>query len=166
MMMTAVTAAITFPTVKALDPIVPSLDPASRPHWELVGGKVASGVFIVSHVVQGVCAVLAVIALVCLLRSKVVGHRTRRAVSTYATGMAVATLGWYMLVLWPRMRENLHGYWDNVFAGKLEPAQVARKAFDADHPLASNTMGAIFVFVLVALVCAAWTSTGKVEQTR
>lgn len=157
--MTAAAAAVTFPTVKSLDPIVPALDPASRPHWLYIAGKVASGVFRISNVAQAVCALLALVAVACLCRSREAGPRTRRSVSLYATGLAVAIVAWYTLILWPRMRENLYTYWDNLNAGKLEAANAAEKAFTADHPLSSTLLQTLLVVVLIALVSGVWNAT-------
>jgi hypothetical protein len=154
--MTAAAAAVTFPTVKALDPIVPALDPASRPHWLYIAGKVASGVFRISNVAQAVCAILVLVTVACLCRSREAGPRTRRSVSLYATGLAIALVGWYLLILWPRMRENLYTYWDNLNAGKLEAARVAQQAFDADHPISSNLFKALLAVVLVAFISGIW----------
>jgi Ca2+/H+ antiporter len=161
LMMTAVTAAVAFPTVKALDPVVPALDPASRPHWPLIAGKVASNVFVISHMTQSVCALLVIGAGVALCR--VPSLRMRRSPSSIAACLAVATLGWYLLILWPRMRANLYTYWDNLFAGRLEPAAAAQRAFNADHPTSSTTMAIIFVLVLTALITGAWKATAPAE---
>lgn len=157
--MTAAAAAVTFPTVKSLDPTLLDLDPASRPHWMLVGGKVVSGVFVISHAAQAVCALLAIAAFVVLCRSPQRGRQSRRSVTFVASAAALSVLSWYLLILWPRMRENLHTYWDNLFAGKLELARAAQQAFDADHPAASFTLQVLLVAVLVALASGVWSAT-------
>lgn len=164
LMMTAVTAAVAFPTVKTLDPVVPTLDPASRPHWQLIAGKVASNVFVISHMAQSVCAVLAIGTGVVLCRLP--GLRMRRSPSFISACLAVATLGWYLLVFWPKMRTNLYTYWDNLFAGRIEPAAAAEKAFSADHPTASTFMAVIFILTLTAFVAGAWKATGQPEKHR
>jgi hypothetical protein len=164
--MTAAAAAVTFPTVKTLDPVVPSLDPASRPHWMFVAGKVVSGVFLISHGAQAVCAVLALAAAVCLMRSAEHGQRVRRSVTLACTAGAIGVLASYLLALWPRMRENLHAYWDNLSAGQLAAAKTAQQAFDADHPRASLMMQAMLVLVLVALVSGVWKSTAGGRQSK
>ncbi|MDP1660495.1 MAG: hypothetical protein Q8L55_01145 [Phycisphaerales bacterium] len=157
--MTAAAAAVTFPTVRSLDPTLLDLDPTSRPHWMLVGGKVVSGVFVISHAAQAVCALLAITSFVLLCRSSLRGRQSRRSVTFVSTAAALSILSWYLLVLWPRMRENLHTYWDNLFAGKLDLARAAQLAFDADHPNASLTLQVLLAAVLVALTSGVWSAT-------
>ncbi|HZW06664.1 MAG TPA: hypothetical protein VFF65_06035 [Phycisphaerales bacterium] len=160
--MTAAAAAVTFPAVKALDPVVPTLDAASRPHWMFVGGKVVANVFLVSHIAQSVCAVLALASIICLSRSRRPEAR-RRPATLYWTAGAVAVFAVYLLWLWPRMRSNLHMYWDRLTQGTLEAARAAQAAFDADHPRASLLLQLLLVLVLAALVSGAWHATRRVE---
>lgn len=157
--MTAAAAAVTFPTVRSLNPTLLDLDPASRPHWMLVGGKVVSGVFVISHAAQAFAALLAVVALIVLCRSPQRGRQTRRSITSVSTAAALTILSWYLLVLWPRMRENLHTYWDNLFAGKLDAARTAQQAFDADHPGASLTLQFLLATVLAASISGIWHAT-------
>lgn len=166
LMMTAAAAAVTFSTIKKLDAVVPTLDPLTRPHWQFVGGKVVSGVFLISHLVQAVCALLAIVSLVCLCRTtdSAFRARLRRSVSLYSTGLSMLVLGWYLLLLWPRMRENLYAYWDHLAAGRIEPARIAQKAFDADHPLASTTLQVLLVLLVIALISGLWSATARPEQ--
>jgi len=154
--MTAGAAAVTFPTVKALDPVVPTLDPASRPNWLYVAGKVASNVFRVSNAAQFTCAALVLVALFVLLRSPEQGRRLRRSVSLYASAFALLLISAYAFVLWPRMRANLHTYWESLNAGRLDAARTAQLAFDADHPTSSALFQVLLATLLIAAVTGVW----------
>lgn len=164
--MTAAAAAVTFPTMKAVDPIVPSLSESSRPHWMFVAGKVVNGVFTISNAAQAVCALLAISTLVMLIRSPQRAGDMRRSIASISTAGAVAVLASYLLLLWPRMRTNLHAYWDNLNAGRLEAAKSAQDLFNADHPLASMLLQVLLLLVLIALISGAWKATRRTEPQR
>ncbi|HYD01647.1 MAG TPA: hypothetical protein VEB22_10515 [Phycisphaerales bacterium] len=157
--MTAAAAAVTFPTLKTIDPLVPSLDAGSRPHWMYVGGRIVANVFLISHAAQAVCAVLALASVVCLVRSRKPGAPRRLPATLYCTSCAAGLLGVYLLWLWPRMRTNLHTYWSQLSIGAVDRARAAQAAFDADHPRASTLLQILLVIVLAALITGAWRAT-------
>lgn len=163
LLMTGVAAAVIFPAMKALEPIVPALDPASRPHWLYIGGKAAAGVFTISNWVQVTLALLGGIGLAGLLGAGRLTGKPRAALLT-AYGLPTALLAGYLLLLWPRMRANLHAYWDALTANKLEAAQAAQRAFDADHPLSTTVMSSLFMLTLIGATAAAWLLLSPTER--
>lgn len=152
MIMIGVTAAIGFPTMKALDPKLPEYAQFSGDHWMIAAGKVMNKAFLVSDWIGVVCAVLAAITLVVVL----VGTRTRFArpatvLRTVALAAAIAALVYSVGVLRPHMQHELRAFWDAARAGDNQAAAIHQKAFDEMHPQASFLIVAQLVLALWAL---------------
>lgn len=152
--MTGVTAAVAFPTMKEMGPTLPAFAAYSEAHWPIAAGSVARRVFDISAYVQVVCALVALVA--GGLRV-LVGAGPRPVARVVWTLLAAACLGWWLVVLTPRMNINLDVFWEAARAGKLERAASAKAAFDMDHPLASRAISGAALFALLGVVeCLRW----------
>lgn len=159
LVMTGAAAAIVFPTMKGLKPVLPEYSGYSGDHWMLAAGHVAARVFAVSDAVAFVCATVA--GLTMLIGPAVFGQQWRSGL--YMTracvlGGALCALAYQMLVLAPRMQTNLRNYWDRALAGGEENTKAAeafRVAFSAEHPTAQLVMTITTILVLIGLALSA-----------
>ncbi|MEZ6235253.1 MAG: hypothetical protein R3B68_13775 [Phycisphaerales bacterium] len=151
--MAGLAAAIIFPTVRSLEPRLATYPDYTGDHWMLAAGKVAARIFHATDIAQGVCGVLAVVSAAVLGLSGTIAYR-RPAGLVWLGGLiaSVGVLAASLLWLRPRMDANLHAYWDAALAGNNPVAETARRAFSADHPLASNLMAATAACVLATLI--------------
>lgn len=150
-------AATIFPTMKALAPSLPAYAAYTGDHWMLAAGKVADRVFAASDVAQFACATLAGAGLMLARPIRHEWWRTPRAAARICLlCCAITLLAYQLFVLSPRMQGNLKGYWAAALAGDTPLAETLRAAFSADHPTATNVLGATALVVLAAGLLAAW----------
>lgn len=152
--MAGATAAILFPTMRELDPVLPAFAAYPDPHWLIAAGEPAAKVFAFSAVVQWVAAGVAIASLGFVMLARVragigltIGAWGRVAMVLCAAGLVL----YQAAVLAPRMDRNMHAYWDAARAGQLESAAEFKRAFDADHPRASRNMSQTFAAVGIAI---------------
>ncbi|MGH7130324.1 MAG: hypothetical protein ACREJO_00035 [Phycisphaerales bacterium] len=156
-LMTGAAAAVTFPAVKALSPTTPVYSAYTGDHWMLVAGHVAARVFYINDIAQFICAALVILTTAGLfLHDKTYFRGRIPALRLAILSGAFGFFCFYFFVLSPRMSAGLHDYWQAAQAGDNTRAATFKAAFDADHPLASNTLSAIAVTLLAAIVLAAW----------
>lgn len=156
LLMTAATAAITFPTMKSLAPALPGYAGYTGDHWMIAAGKVANTAFAISDGVQFVCAIIAAGSL--LISAVFAGLDWRRpgvVVRAIIMGSALGVLAYHLLVLAPRMAVNLRQYWSLAEAGRSAEAEAIRAAFTADHPTATAVMATLAGLSLAALFLGA-----------
>lgn len=155
--MAAVVAAIVFPLMRRLEPTLGRYPLFEGDHAVLAGGHVGNSVFLVADIVQFACAGVVLATTIGLVGF--LGWPMRRIVTgvrLLAIGGALLVVSYHLMVLAPRMNENLREYWALAEAGKTQEAETARAAFSADHPKARNTMGGTAALVLVAFIAGAW----------
>lgn len=155
--MSAVVAAIVFPLMRKLDPTLGMYPDFKGDHAMLAGGHVGNSVFLVADMVQFACAVVVLATAIMLIAA--LGWPMKRiatGVRLCAIGGALLIASYHLLVLAPRMSENLHHYWQLAAAGQTDAAEAARGAFSADHPKARNTLTGTAACVLVAFLAGAW----------
>ncbi len=151
--MAGVSAAIVFPTMKGLDPLLGAYPLYTEPHWRLAAGHVAAKLFFVSDIVQLVCAPVAGLALVLMVLGKLVPWPSRLMAGRLVVfTLLMAILSYRFFVLAPRMDRELALYRASAQAGEMEPAAAHLAAFNADHPMASNVMGVTFGLGVAAAV--------------
>ncbi len=163
--MSAVVAAVVFPLMRELDPTLGAYPEFAGDHAVLAGGHVGARVFLIADVVQFVCglAVLATtIVLVGFLRLPI--RRWSTAGRLVAVGGAVLISSYHVMVLAPRMDDNLKAYWVFAEQGATEQAEAARARFSADHPTASRTLSGTAALLLVAFVSGAWSAQGRERE--
>jgi len=155
--MSAVVAAVVFPLMRRLDPTLGKYPLYTGDHAMLAGGHVGNSVFFVADIVQFACAGLVLLTTILLVGF--LGWPMKRvatAVRLLAIGGALMVVSYHLMVLAPRMSENLHEYWALAEAGQTEQAEAARARFSADHPKARNTLTGTAGFVLVAFLAGVW----------
>ena len=153
-------AAIVFPTARELDPTLPAYAAYDGSHADLAAGFLQNRVFALADGVQFLGAVLALATTILLVGFMDLPlRRISSAVRLCGLGLALGLLSFYLLMLMPRMQENVRTYWAAAAAGQLDAAASSKAAFDADHPTASNTLKLIGVSVLVTIVGAGWSAS-------
>ncbi len=164
LVMTGVTAAVVFPTMREMDPALPQYAAFTGEHWRLAAGRVAARVFFIFDVMQFVAVLIAGVSFgVAIL---VYGLPMRRF-STFARGgtliVLLALLSYQFLVLGPEMNTNMNNYWIAALEGDNGAAERFRQAFEQDHPTATRLMVANTVLVLFSLLAAVWSITDHGE---
>lgn len=160
--MAGASAAIIFPTMRALDPTLGAYPLYTEPHWRLAAGHIAAKLFFASDLVQLVCAPLAGLALVLMVLRKIVPWPSRMmAARLLVLTMLMAVLSYRFFVLAPRMDRDLALYRGAAAAGEMEPAAQHLAAFNADHPMASRIMTTTFGLAFVGLIVGAWSASSR-----
>lgn len=148
--MTAAMAAIIFPQMRDLDPVLGGpLGSYPGDQGVLAAGVVMARVFSVFDTVQVACASAALITAVALSRARAARWRAGRLIVTL---LACAALAWYLLTVAAPLLADLSGFWDAAAAGDTVTADAFRAAFDARHHVASRWLGIVGVLALTALV--------------
>ena len=158
MSMTGVVAAVVFPTVRDLGPVLPDHASYTGPHWSLVAGVVAEGVFRIGMVVVGVALFGALLGVLLLAF-----RRGEQRLPVVRLGLTAVTIGLFLThAAWlqPRMNAAAAEYRDAASTGNNALAGEAKSRFDSMHPTASRLIGATTVASLLLFVCSAWTATG------
>lgn len=151
--MAALTAAVAFPMMKQLNPILPNYANMPEFHWSIAAGHVANQVLTVAIWAQ---TAFAAVALLTFASSRPVfmSGSTRwlwisRGLLLLSAGMLVA---FQSAVLAPRMDRHVRNYWAAAEAGRIDEARVSKASFDADHPTASRVLSTILVLVATGAV--------------
>ncbi len=156
--MTAVSAARTFPILKDLAPTLGKYPGYTGDHWRIAAGKVVNTTFWWSDVAQVLCFIVSVLVLVVLTMGKQLTFFAAAARWT-AAALLVCLLVYHLLFLGPRMSANLGQYWEAAAAGDNTRAEVFQSAFNADHPKARSALTLIALSLVAALVVNAWSLT-------
>ncbi len=138
--MTAAVAAIIFPAMRDLDPVVERFAAYPQDHWVIAAGWVMARVFFALDVAQLGCAALAVVTIFGLFIMKKTPTRWRRLRMVLVIG-TVGSVLWYVLMVAQPMNADLASFWREAQAGNVAEADAYRAAFDARHPVASRFMG-------------------------
>jgi hypothetical protein len=149
--MTAVFAAIIFPAMRALDPVLPGYAALDGGHWRIAAGQVAARAFRVSDAVEAGALVVGVASFGAQLRRRGAGGRFSASARTVVLAALAAVTVFHVFVLGPRMARNSRVYWESARAGDLVAAERARGAFEADHPVATRLMGTEGVLLLLGI---------------
>ncbi|MEM7756073.1 MAG: DUF4149 domain-containing protein [Planctomycetota bacterium] len=150
---TGVFAAIVFGATRELDPTVPAFSVYEGSHADLIAGFVQNRVFAAVDVIQFVCGFLALASLIGLLTlGKLPLNRWSSGLRIVGVAGAMGLLSFYLLVLTPRMTENVQLYWSAAQAGEAENAARYKAAFDADHPAASNALKGVAASLALAMI--------------
>lgn len=161
---TGVAAAIAFPTMRDLNPTLPSLEGLDD-QWMLVAGQVMARVFSATAVVELLCLTIAAIAFVSEIALSPRPRRGRSlAVRSVALLALVIVYAHNLGVLQPRMNTNFQNIFTSAEQGDLAGAKSARAAFGADHPAASRELGAIAALSLVGALMSGWSIGHKDDR--
>lgn len=161
-----VAAAIAFPAMKTLDPVLPGFALYDGDHWRIAAGKVMNPLFNVVDDVGFVAIAVSLIALAVLMSGERL-RRTRLAGFRIVLWIGVAVLSSYIVMV-PRADMNTlaEEHWTHAAAGENDQAEVAREAFDELHHTASALHVTQFLFVTLALgVNAAGAAMGRGSES-
>lgn len=151
---TGAAAAIAFPTMRDLAPDIPGLESVGD-HWMIAAGSVMAPVFTV--VVSLAAAAIALATLLWVVQT-LRGRSASRALVTRGVALLVtlAVAGHSQIVLVPRMNANFNGFLAAARNGDDAEVRRLRDAFDADHPVSSRSLSAIFALSLVSAALTIW----------
>ena len=159
--MTGIAAAVIFPTIKGMNPVVPSYQAYDGEHWRLIAGRTANAVFLWSDTVQFVCAVIGLASLiVVLIASGAAWRRVTLGVRTVGFATALSLFSYSFFILRTQMNTELTRYWAAAESGDNAAAETHRLAFAEMHPQASALIAATAFAVLITLVA------GMIDLTR
>lgn len=159
--MTAVVAAVTFPRMKAMDPVLPAYSGYDGPHWSLAAGWVAEGVFDIGFLIAGLAVagcVGSVLGLV-FARGRWGVPIVRLGLTLVVTALFCTHVGW----LQRRMDDAASEYRDAARQGDNQAAHEAKARFDAMHPMASNLISGTTLAALLLFGVSAWQAGARPE---
>lgn len=143
-------AAIAFPTMKALDPMLAAYTAWPDPHWPIAAGAIANRLF---RILDWVALAVVAIALVSVIpRSARPQRSVRGAITVAAIILLAGVVGTNWVWIRPTMHHHLEAYWAAAKAGDLNGGRAAREMFARFHPIAT---GLLVAQAGVALVGAA-----------
>jgi hypothetical protein len=158
-------AANVFPIMKGLNPSLPEYAKYPQDHWKIAAGSVAQRGFLISDIVQFVCAILAVGTLGCLIALfGLPRRRTSTIVRACTLGLALACAASSIIIVSPQLNAAIRLKWAAAAAGDL--AAVARhgEVVDLLHPISSKLLGGALVCVVLAFFSGLWgTCRGRAE---
>ncbi|MEZ6243677.1 MAG: hypothetical protein R3B57_11625 [Phycisphaerales bacterium] len=158
-------AAIIFKTTPRLSPHLGAFDTYTGDHARLAAGYIQNEVFKLTDVTQFVAALVCLGSMIALIAAYKMPLRSIvGAVRLIALMLALSALSYYMLILTPRMSENLRAFYAAAAAGENETAETFRLAFDADHPAATNSFAVVTIGVLVVFISGLWSVTGSARR--
>ena len=134
----------TFSTINELNVTVPALaefDAMAGRHTLFAAGRVQNNLFFFAEMVQDVSIIL--VAAITVLHFTVFRFSLRRPanrVRLLAVLAVLAAVCLQMLVLSPRMNQNIRRYWDLPHHKDVPSALAAKESFDADHTLAAGVL--------------------------
>ncbi|MCE7975431.1 MAG: hypothetical protein DYG92_14095 [Leptolyngbya sp. PLA1] len=146
--------------MKPLAPHLPAYA-ATGDHWMIAAGAIANRVFTLAGWAQCALAALTMFSLAAHL-SRAARHwlNTTRLLLTLA---AAGLQGYLSFLLVPRMNRTLAAFMDAARAADPQ-ADALRRAFDADHPLASNIISGLAVVLLLTLLLWILPDPPRTEQ--
>ncbi len=161
--MSGVVAAIVFPLMRELEPTLGAYPNYEGDHALLAAGRVASKVFFTVDVIQFVCATIALATIVVLVVCGYSLNTLARVLRVIVLCMTLALLSYHLLLFMPGLMQMLQGYWDNAAMGNTQVADRFKDEFLAQHSKASNILGALALMVMVNIVVAGITLTGRAK---
>ena len=163
LVLSAATAAMMFPMMKAIAPVLPEYAAYTGSHGLLLAGQIMSRVFFVQDVIElaalvGVAVILVGHFVAFRLSSRTLANRIRLA----AGALLLVIVCYKAFIMAPRMYYNLGDFWAAAKVGDMAGADAAHAAFEADHPTATNLMATTLCALVVFIFASAWALTGDV----
>lgn len=167
LVMGGVVAAIIFGTTPELEPSLGLFERYEGDHANLLAGYIQNKVFLAGDVLQFSGAFLCLGSLVLLIaRYKHPVRRLLGAIRVVSVLSGITLLSYSLLLLSPRMAQNLETFYHHASAGENTQADEARAAFLEDHPRATRTHSALAALVLVVFLSGTWSATGAPNVDR
>jgi len=159
LVMTGIAAAITFPTMKRLEPVLPDFAAYRGEHHRIAAGQIMDRIFHAADMLQIACIALG--ALTLALGVALAPRDTRSSWSRWL-GLArallmvaiVGLLAFKQFTLDARMDRELRAFWSAAAAGQQAEADAHRAMFDRDHPIASGLLSAMAVLLFLSLAAS------------
>ncbi len=165
LLMSGAVAGVVFTKTPELDPTLGRFAAYPGDHARLAAGYVQNEVFKLTDLTQFVASLICLatmIGLIALYRLPI--RSLVGAVRLVSLMLGLSALSYYILVLTPRMSENLRAFYAAAEAGEVETAERFRALFDADHPTATNVFAVITIGVLVMFISGLWSATGPATE--
>ena len=158
LLMSGAMAAVIFPTMKSLNPVIPGFEKMPQDHWALAAGSVMRIIFLIGDCLQCVLAAVSCVAAVMVIR----GYQLRGVrAALLGVPLVVGVVAAVLSAVWlsPRMRSEMDDAIAAARAGKAEEAQAARARFTAMHPTSEALLGT--ATVATAALCVATLLSAK-----
>lgn len=155
LVLSAASAAVVFPLMRALGPSLPKFAPLPDGHATLLAGRLMATVFFMQDLIELLaCAGVVAILFMHLAVFRMPARSPSNVVRLLAAAVLLASVSYEVFVLAPRMNDHLRHYWSAAETGETDRAQVERTAFLADHPQATRmmliTLGALVVMIFAS----------------
>jgi hypothetical protein len=125
-------------------------------HGRLAAGMVMEGVFKTVDWMQIIAAPMAVLTLIVILALTQPSWRSvPNVLRCVCIIVAAGLFAYHITALAPTMNRHLHGYWDELKAGRLPEAQAQLKSFDRLHPIASGLLKIDLALLIVGIASTA-----------
>lgn len=159
-LVSGVTAAVAFPTMKSLAPTVPGYHVPADEHFLIVAGAVAQRVFNIVGIVQIVCLAL-VVAVLLLARWRM--PRPNPVGPWWWAGRialaATACATIWALSVQMRLNDLIAAYWSAAQAGEAAAAAIARDQFRAYHPTSTRALSISAIMIVLTCILLAFRAT-------
>lgn len=161
--MAGLTAAVSFPKMRELQPVLAPYAAYEGEHWPIAAGTIANSVFFYADSAQLGLAMVAASTLGYLAFHGKLGGRVVGIVRLLALGVALLAFGFQLFFVRPEMDTDLVLYWEAARNGETQLAQTHRDAFNDRHPTVSRLMGLTAASSLVLAVAGGWGATRRDE---
>jgi hypothetical protein len=148
-------AAVIFPTMKQLAPVLPEFVKTPQDHWSLAAGLVMRKIFFASDAVQLVLATISVVAMMVVLKGSEVARRLRLLM---VISLTIACLTMLASAFWisPTMRREMDRAILASREGNAILMQEARSKFNSMHPQVTVLLEATLFAVLMTATTSAF----------
>jgi hypothetical protein len=161
LVMAGITAAIVFPTARALDLRLPGYEDYTGDHWRLGAGRIQAQVFTAADFIQLFSCLAAIGTLAYALRSRSAPGKVTSLVRSGALILLLLLLIGQLFFMHPPMDSALIAYWHAAAAGDNAAAAEHLSKFERFHGPATALMAANTALVLIALVVGAWAGVAQ-----
>ena len=137
--MSGAMAAVIFPTMKQLDPVLPDFVSTPGDHWSLAAGLVMRKVFFISDIAQLVLAMVAVVSLTIVAKGSEIAEFARRVLSLF---LAISCIAMLASAFWlsPALRRDMDAALVAGRVGNSVAMNAARTQFGEKHKFATTLM--------------------------
>ncbi len=163
--MSGAMAAVIFPTMKQLDPVLPEFVSTPGDHWSLAAGLVMRKVFFISDIAQLVLAMISVVSLTIVLKASELSTLGRRVLSG---SLAISCIAMLASAFWlsPALRRDMDAALIAGRAGNAAAMKTARTQFGEKHKTATTLMvttlgGVALASLAVAATLKPFSKTGS-----
>ena len=162
--MTGASAAVIFPDMRTLDPVLGAYPAYTGDHPTLAAGHIASRLFLISDFVGFGMLLLATVGLAVWMSKMARSRRGEASVRGVFWLLLTGLMGYHVFFLSPSMSSSLLSYWEAAKAGLNDSAEIHRQAFADLHPTASRVMGGLALLTLLGMLAGLWSMVVGAER--